>query len=66
MGGTPVRYEPENMDALLLHPDVYQIFLQAGWISYFKKLQGFNEAEVLEFSQNFTKAIQWCTECGFQ
>jgi hypothetical protein len=52
MGGTPVRYEPENLDALLLHPDVYQIFLQAGWISYFKKLQGFNEAEVLEFSQN--------------
>jgi hypothetical protein len=26
--------------------------MQAGWISYFKKLQRFNEAEVLEFSQN--------------
>jgi hypothetical protein len=52
MGGSDVRYEPKNLDALLLHPDVYQIFLQAGWISYFKKLQRFNEAKVLEFSQN--------------
>jgi hypothetical protein len=55
MGGSAVRYELEKLDALLLHPDVYQIFLQAGWISYFKKLQGFNEAEVLEFSQNLTE-----------
>jgi hypothetical protein len=39
-----VRYESENMDALLLHPDVYQKFLQAGWISYFGKLQEFNES----------------------
>jgi len=46
-----MRYEPENLDALLLHPDVYQKFLQVGWISYFEKLQGFNESE-LEFSQN--------------
>jgi hypothetical protein len=52
MGGTTVRYEPENLDALLLHLDVYQIFMQAGCISYFKKLQGFNETKVLEFSQN--------------
>jgi hypothetical protein len=52
MGGSTVRYEPKNLDALLLHPDVYQKFLQAGWISYFEKLQGFNESEVLEFSQN--------------
>jgi hypothetical protein len=55
MGGSTVRYEPKNLDALLLHPDVYQIFLQAGWIPYFKKLQRFNEAEVLEFSQNLTE-----------
>jgi hypothetical protein len=47
MGGTPVRYEPENLNTLLIHPNVYQIFLWAGWIPYFKKLQGFNEAEVL-------------------
>jgi hypothetical protein len=55
MGGSIVRYEPTNLDTLLLHPEAYQIFLQVGWISYFKKLQGFNEDEVLEFSQNLTK-----------
>jgi len=50
-----VRYEPANFDTFLLHPEAYQIFLQAGWIPYFKKLEGFNEDEVLEFSQNLTK-----------
>jgi hypothetical protein len=55
MGGSAVRYEPKNLDALLLHPDVYQKFMQVGWISYFEKLQGFNEAKVLEFSQNLTE-----------
>jgi hypothetical protein len=38
MGGSYVRYELENIDALLLHPDVYQKFMEAGWISYFEKL----------------------------
>ena len=47
-----MRYGLENIDALLLYLDVYQKFLQVGWISYFEKLQGFNEVEVLEFSQN--------------
>jgi hypothetical protein len=55
MGGSTMRYESENFDALLLYPDVYKKFLQARWISYFEKLQGFNEAAVLEFSQNLTQ-----------
>jgi hypothetical protein len=50
-----VRYEPTTLDSLLLHPEAYQIFLQAGWISYFKKLKDFSEDEVLEFSQNLTE-----------
>jgi hypothetical protein len=54
MGGTLIRYEPKNLNTLLPHPDVYQIFLRVGWIPYFKKLYGFNEAEVLQFSQNLT------------
>jgi hypothetical protein len=54
MGGMPVRYEPKNLNTLFLHPNVYQMFLWAGWIPYFKKLQGFNEEEVLQFSQNLT------------
>jgi hypothetical protein len=55
MGGSAVRYEPATLDSLLLHPEAYQIFLQAGWISYFKKLKEFSEDEVLEFSQNLTE-----------
>jgi hypothetical protein len=55
MGGLAVRYEPENLDTLLLYLEAYQIILQADWISYFKKLQWFNEDKVLEFSQNLTK-----------
>jgi hypothetical protein len=54
MGGLVVGYEPENVDALLLYPDVYEKFLQVGWISYFEKMYGFNEAEVLEFNQTLT------------
>jgi hypothetical protein len=52
MGRSAVRYEPATLDSLLLHLEAYQIFLQADWISYFKKLKGFDEDEVLEFSQN--------------
>jgi len=55
MGGSAVRYEPATLDSLLLHPEAYQIFLQARWILYFKKLKEFSEDEVLEFSQNLTE-----------
>ena len=50
-----MRYEPTNLDTLLLHPKAYQIFLQVGWITYFKKLNGFNEDKVLELCQNLTE-----------
>ena len=50
-----MRYEHVTLDILLLHPEAYQIFLQAGWILYFKKLKEFSEDEVLEFSQNLTE-----------
>ena len=50
-----MRHEPTTLDSLLLHPEAYQIFLQAGWISYFKKLKEFSEDKVLEFSQNLTE-----------
>jgi hypothetical protein len=55
MGGSTVRYELENLDALLLYPDVYEKSPQTRWISYFEKMQGFNEVEVLDFSQNLTE-----------
>ena len=50
-----MRHEPATLDSLLLHPEAYQIFLQASWISYFMKLKEFSEDEVLEFSQNLTE-----------
>ena len=50
-----MRYEPATLENLLLHPAAYQIFLQAGWISYFKKLKEFSEDELLEFIQNLTE-----------
>jgi hypothetical protein len=55
MGGSAMRHEPTTLDSLQLHPEAYQIFLQAGWISYFKKLKEFSEDEVLEFSKNLTE-----------
>jgi hypothetical protein len=55
MGGSAVRHKPATLDSLLPYPEAYQIFLQAGWISYFKKLKEFSEDEVLEFSQNLTE-----------
>jgi hypothetical protein len=55
MGGSTVRHESDTLDSLLLHLEAYQIFLQADWISYFKKLKEFSEDEVLEFSQNLTE-----------
>jgi len=41
------------MTTLLDHyPEAYQIFLQAGWLNYFQRLQGFNQQQVLQFAQN--------------
>ena len=50
-----MRHEPTILDSLLLHLEAYQIFLQARWILYFKKLKEFSEDKVLEFSQNLTE-----------
>jgi hypothetical protein len=35
MGGPVIRYEPATAALLELYPEVYQIFLQAGWLGYF-------------------------------
>ena len=41
------------MTALLEHyPVAYQIFEQAGWLNYFRSLQGYNERQVLQFTRN--------------
>jgi hypothetical protein len=52
MGGSVIRYEPATTALLELYPEAYQIFLQAGWLSYFQRLQGFDQQQVLQFAQN--------------
>ena len=55
MGGHAVRNEPGSMPLLELYPEAYQIFLQAGWIDYFRRLQEFDSQQVLEFSLNLNE-----------
>jgi hypothetical protein len=52
MGGPAIRHEPGSIALLELHPEVYQIFQQAGWVDYFQRLQGFDPQQVLEFARN--------------
>jgi hypothetical protein len=52
MGGPVIRHEPATTALLELYPEVYQIFLQAGWLGYFQRLQGFDQQQVLQFAQN--------------
>ena len=52
MGGNAVRNEPGLMALLELYPEAYQIFLQVGWVDYFRRLQEFDSQQVLEFARN--------------
>jgi hypothetical protein len=52
MGGSIIRYEPTTTALLELYPEAYQIFLQAGWLGYFQRLQGYDQQQVLQFAQN--------------
>jgi hypothetical protein len=52
MGGSVIQYEPTMTSLLEHYPEAYQIFLQAGWLGYFQRLQGFDQQKVLQFAQN--------------
>jgi hypothetical protein len=52
MGGPVVRKEPATTALLEHYPAAYQIFEQAGWLQYFRRLQGYNESQTLQFSRN--------------
>ena len=54
MGGDLITYEPDTTTLLELYPEVYQIFLQAGWLDYFRRLPDFDAQQVLEFACNLT------------
>jgi hypothetical protein len=57
MGGAVVRKEPATTALLEHYPAAYQIFEQAGWLNYFRRLQGYNEQQVLQFAEIFRKTI---------
>jgi hypothetical protein len=52
MGGSIIRNEPATTALLEQYPVAYQIFEQAGWLNYFRRLQWYNEQQVLQFAQN--------------
>ena len=52
MGGAVIRKEPATTALLEHYPAAYQIFEQAGWLNYFRRLQGYNERQVLQFARN--------------
>ena len=52
MGGAVIRKEPTTTALLEHYPAAYQIFEKAGWLNYFRGLQGYNKRQVLQFSQN--------------
>jgi hypothetical protein len=52
MGGAVIRNEPTTTVLLEHYLAAYQIFEQAGWLNYFSRLQGYNEQQVLQFTQN--------------
>jgi hypothetical protein len=52
MGGPVVGKEPATTALLEHYPTTYQIFEQAGWLHYFRRLQEYNEPQVLQFARN--------------
>lgn len=52
MGGVAVIHEPDSMGTLKNCLESYQVFRDAGWIEYFQKLVGLDEAAAIEFAQN--------------
>jgi hypothetical protein len=52
MGGPVVRKEPATTALLEHYPAAYQIFEQTGWLQYFRRLQGYNESQTLQFARN--------------
>jgi hypothetical protein len=52
MGGPVVCKEPATTALLEHYPAAYQIFEKAGWLHYFRRLQGYNEPQALQFARN--------------
>jgi len=57
MGGNMITHEPGSTALLELYPEAYQIFLQVGWVDYFRRLPDFNTQQVLEFACNLREGF---------
>ena len=57
MGGNLITHEPATTALLELYPEAYQIFLQVGWLDYFRRLPDFDPQQVLEFACNLTEGF---------
>jgi len=52
MGRADVRHELESTIFFCSNIDVWQVFVNAGWDTYFERLQGFDEIIKVEFALN--------------
>jgi len=52
MGGKVVRHESEDTTQVRCHLDVWQVFQNARWHTYFERLQVFDEVVTVEFALN--------------
>ena len=50
--GIPARYEPSNTQEIKRNVAVFAIFQAAGWMEFFKHLNGFHREAALQFSLN--------------
>jgi hypothetical protein len=56
IGGSFIHHELESLDLFCIYSKAYQIFHNTGWVTFFEKLQGFDNVVTLEFSQNLDGA----------
>lgn len=52
MGGQDVRHKLKSTEQVQCNADVWKVFLDSRWHVYFERLQGFNEAIIVEFVLN--------------
>ena len=52
-GGTLLRKELNDITYLEAHPEIFQMFRDAGYYRFYEKLQGFHQGVVEAFAMTF-------------
>ena len=55
-GGTFLRKELNDITYLEAHPEIFQMFRDAGYYGFYEKLQGFHQGMAEAFTLNFDRA----------